>query len=319
MADGAAGSKSPFGFLATKAGPLPVGIWLLAGAGIWYYLKGKNASPAGAAGAGQQTDPAGNTGVIDPQTGYVYDTPQDVAALQSESAIAAGQSSGTGTSGSTTAGQYADNNSWAQAAINYLVARGVDPTQATDAIESYLASQPLTSQQQADVNLAIQGLGAPPSVPGPASTAPGQVVTPPGGSGGSTGGLNGVPIGQSTADLLGQQIAASQPASSSGGQPDRYPAPGGLSAYNVSSTGYRLRWNAVTGPNGETPTGYTVATYQLNGVKVDQFTTGGTDTSEYGSGGGGLHPGWSYKTQVWANGGKQAPPGATVAVTLKAK
>jgi PASTA domain len=34
-----------------------------------------------AAGADTQTDPAGNTGVIDPQTGYVYGSPEDEAVL----------------------------------------------------------------------------------------------------------------------------------------------------------------------------------------------------------------------------------------------
>jgi hypothetical protein len=62
-----------------------------------------------------------------------------------------------------------------------------------------------------------------------------------------------------------------------------------------------------------------VATYQMNGVKVDQFTAGGTSTSEYGAGGRGLHPGWQYRTNVWANGGPVAPPHASVVVTLKPK
>ena len=94
-----------------------------------------------------------------------------------------------------------------------------------------------------------------------------------------------------------------------------FPAPGALTAYNQSATGYRLRWTAVHGPNGQVPTGYTVATYNSRGQLVDQFTTTGTSTAEYGRGGRGL-PAGQYHTNVWANGGSRAPAHATVSVTL---
>lgn len=317
MAETSTGSKNTFGFLAQKAGPLPLGIWLLAAAGIYYYLQKRQSSsntPAAAQSqTGYGTDPAGNTGYIDPQSGYVYGSAEDIAALQQQGQVAGNTSSGTGT-GTTGTGSYADNNAWAQAAINYLVARGIDPTEATNAIENYLSSQTLTTQQQADVNLAIQGLGAPPSVPGPSTTQPGQVVVPP--TGGTTGGTTGT--GTPPPQFVPQPGQPGFPGNPSP-QPPRYPAPGGLSAYDVSSTGYRIKWSPVTGPSGEKPTGYTVATYQMNGVQVDQFTAGSTDTSEYGAGGKGLHPGWQYRTNVWANGGQQAPPHASVTVTLKSK
>jgi hypothetical protein len=97
-----------------------------------------------------------------------------------------------------------------------------------------------------------------------------------------------------------------------------YPAPSGLQAYDVAKTGYRLSWNAVKGPQGQVPASYTIATYSSSGALVDQFDTqaGNTNTAEYGKGGGGLKAG-TYHTNVWANGGPQAPNHATVTVTLK--
>jgi hypothetical protein len=163
--------------LSHKIGPLPVGVWLVIAAAVyWYVVKKNKAAP----GAGQATDPAGNVGNINPQTGYVYGTPEDQAALGGGS-TSLGTSSDSGTGGSTVAGQYADNQAWAVAAINYLVSIGVDATEANTAITTFLASQQLTPQQQADVNLVIQRLGAPPSPPEPGGH-PGPIVTPPGGS-----------------------------------------------------------------------------------------------------------------------------------------
>ncbi len=80
-----------------------------------------------------------------------------------------------------------------------------------------------------------------------------------------------------------------------------------------------MSWQPVQGPNGQKPSTYTVATFQTNGVKVDQFASGSTSTKEYGAGGKGLHPGWTYRVDVWANGGPLAPPHASTTVTLKPK
>jgi hypothetical protein len=48
---------------------------------------------------------------------------------------------------------------------------------------------------------------------------------------------------------------------------------------------------------------------------VDEFTVTGLETSEYGKGGTGL-PAGTYETHVWANGAPDAPPHASVDVTL---
>ena len=230
--------------LKRKVGPFPLGIWLAAGLGVWWYVRKQQegqGGPAQQAGntppaTGYGIDPAGNTGYIDPSTGYVYGSAEDVAALQSQGLIGApatGTDSGTGASGSNMAG---------------------------------------TS------------------------------TTTPGAPGTGTGGT---------------PTASPPPASTS--RSWRYPAPGGLAASNVNDKGFSLHWNPVTGPAGQHPKTYTVATYQMNGKKVDQFTSGSTSTKEYGAGGRGLHPGWQYRVNVWANGGPQAPPHASIVVTLKPK
>lgn len=294
MADApAAAAGSRFGFLGKKVGPVPLWMWMAGGIGAWYLItRGKTSAASGSAVPNQQTDPAGNIGSIDPATGYVYGTPEDDAAL---SANNAGSGTTSATGGSTTAGQYADNNAWGEAAINYLVGRGIDPTTANQAIQLYLGSQALTTQQQADVNLAIQGIGSPPSLPGPSPANNPPVVTPPGGG-------------------------TTTPPPGGGGGSWSYPAPTGLASSSVSDSGYRLSWNPVKGPAGQTPASYSVATYTAAGKRVDlQGNVGGTSTSEYGSGGSGLTPGTQYKSEVWANGGPKAPPHATVVVSVKAK
>lgn len=297
MAEG--GSGSSFGFLSQKTGPFPLWVWIAGGIGIWYLVLGGKKGSGTASPAAQQsqtgygTDPAGNTGYIDPQSGYVYGSAEDIAALQQQGQVAANTYS---SSGSTVANQYPDNATWGRAAVNYLVGIGIDPTQATEAVQQYLAGQQLTSQQQGDVNLAIQAIGAPPQLPGPVGTPPGNVVPPPGG-GGSTGGGTG------------------------GGTPPpkgswQYPAPTGLRASGITSKGFDVSWNPVTGPAGQRPSTYTVATYQMNGKQVDQFQSGATSTKEYGAGGKGLVPGYQYRVNVWANGGPKAPPHASIVVSL---
>lgn len=207
------GGKSALDMLKTKVGPLPAGVWIAAAALIFWYLKKKNASTGT---TGTSTDPAGNTGPIDPKTGYVYGTPADQSAL---GGIGGGTGTGsdTGTSGgSTVAGTYADNTAWASAAINYLVSIGVDPTSANSAITQFLASQSLTSNQQADVNLAIQRIGSPPNPPQP-GTAPPPIVQPP-----SPG-----------------QVYATNPVT-------------GLAAAPSGSTGLSVKWNRSSNAQGYT-------------------------------------------------------------------
>jgi LysM repeat protein len=167
-----AGGRGLAATLKHKVGPLPLVVWVGAAIVIWYIVSKRKGSSTV---SGQQTDPAGNVGVIDPKTGYVAGSSQDASALGNQNSGTTGSSSG---SGSTVAGQYTTNADWARAAINFLVGVGVDPTEANSAVEQYISSQTLTTAQQGEVNLAIQALGAPPDPPNP-GTAPPPVVTPP--------------------------------------------------------------------------------------------------------------------------------------------
>lgn len=217
----AAGGKGSLAFLTQKAGPLPVWAWLAAGGGLWWYFQKKQAATTAAA-ANQQTDPAGNIGSIDPATGYVYGTPEDQAALAANNA---GTGGGNGGQNATTGAQtYADNNAWGIAAVNWLVAKGIDGTTANQAIQNYLSSQPLTTAEQGDVNLAIQALGAPPSLPGPVSTT--TTTSPPSG-GTDTSIVVNVPDGTGMGHWMSvrfpSQAAFSQFFTSVGGSNGYYP------------------------------------------------------------------------------------------------
>lgn len=106
MADAPAAEASggTFGFLGHKiAGKVPV--WVVAAVAVggyyWYtkYGPGKSASSTGTATS--QTDPAGNVGVIDPATGFVYGSPEDLAAISAGGDTGGGgESGGGGLSGS---------------------------------------------------------------------------------------------------------------------------------------------------------------------------------------------------------------------------
>lgn len=167
------GGKGLKGTLMKKVGPLPLAAWIVIAAAIIWYTRRQS---TGGGSAGQATDPAGNVGTINPATGYVAGSAEDIAASGASGSL--GGSSDSGTGGSTVAGSYADNNAWAVAAINYLVSIGVDATAANTAITQFLGSQQLTPAQQADVNLVIQRLGAPPSPPEPGG-ANTPIVNPP--------------------------------------------------------------------------------------------------------------------------------------------
>jgi hypothetical protein len=92
----------------------------------------------------------------------------------------------------------------------------------------------------------------------------------------------------------------------------QFPAPSGLKVVSVGSTSVTISWNPVAAVSGHSPTGYTVAIYQTNGVRVYQQTWQGTSGTI-----GGLHASWTYHVNVWANGGTIAPPNSSVSFTTK--
>lgn len=219
-------AKAGGNFLTHKVGPLPVGIWMLAAAGIYWYLKKKNA--AAASTGPTAVTPAGTVGT----TGGIG---------SSDSSGTGGGSGGdTGSSGSTTVGQYQTNDAWGRAAVNYLVSIGEDPTVANSAVTQFLASQNLTADQQAMINLAVQALGAPPNLPQP-GTAPPPVNNPPG------------------------TVYAANP-------------PTGLSASNPQMNSVDLTWNKVTNATAYTvkysAAGVSEQTLSVNGTDT-HATVGG--------------------------------------------
>lgn len=269
-------------FFTQKAGPLPVWAWAAIAAGIWWYFNKQKSTSA----TGAQTDPAGNVGTIDPQTGYVYGTPQDTAGLAANNTSNSGTAPTDTTSGSTVGGKYATNGAWAQAAINYLVGLGIDPTAANEAIQQFLASQQLTSQQQGDLNMAISALGAPPDLPGPIGTPPKPVVTPPN--------VPGPPDGH-TAGPVGAYAA--NPVT-------------GLKIGTKTATTIGLSWN-----RSANATGYTV--YISDGSKPEGSTT--APGTQGGITVGGLKPFTHYNFRVQATPAKAGAASANTNATTNKK
>lgn len=113
-------------------------------------------------------------------------------------------------------------------------------------------------------------------------------------------------------------MPASTPApTAAAAQASKYPAPGNLKVSKLTGTSAKINWDYITGTSPK-PTSYTIAAYQLNGKLAQQVTVNAPDTA-----GGtaqatltGLHPGWQYNVNVWANGGKQAPPHSSAKLTL---
>jgi Fibronectin type III domain len=171
-------AKAGFDLVKTKIGPLPVIAWIGIGGVVFYLVAKQKKTSSG--GTGAATDAAGNTGAIDPATGFVYGSPEDLASMHG--VIGGGSSAGTdnsggGGGGSSGAKTYNTNADWGRAAVNYLTGLGIDPTVATQSIGQYLSSQTLSDTQQGNVNLAIQALGPPPQLPPPSQTNPNPVGT----------------------------------------------------------------------------------------------------------------------------------------------
>jgi Glycosyl hydrolases family 25 len=95
-----------------------------------------------------------------------------------------------------------------------------------------------------------------------------------------------------------------------------FPAPTGLHVVKQTREGYTFAWNAVTGPSGQKPAGYSAWTYNAADDVVNRQTVTGLAASEYGPAGTGL-PAGTYRTNVWADGAPVGPPHATVQVSLR--
>jgi len=143
---GGSGGEGDFGFLTHKLGPLPLWIWGIIGVGGYYLYTKYKANAAAATAAAAVPATVNVSGQLPSQPQYGAST-------------------------------YTSNSQWEGAAINYLVGESIPPDQASSALWNYLNSKVLTTQEQKDVNLAIEGIGPPPTIPGPATVAP--VTKPP--------------------------------------------------------------------------------------------------------------------------------------------
>lgn len=267
-----------------KLGPLPVWVWGVGIAAVYVLVikrKGGASSTAGSA-----TDPAGNTGAIDPATGYVYGTSQDTSALGAQSSTgSSGSVSGSG--GSTIAGQYASNDAWGRAAINFLVGLGIDPTEANSAIGNFLASQTLTTQQQADVNLAIQSMGAPPTSPQPGNSPP-PVANP---SPGTVYASNPV-TGLTTSGVSSSAVTV-------------------VWSRAANAQAYTVTWNG-SGDSGSTSVAGTAGSAQLGGLKPSTLYTITVQATPAKSG----DPSASTTVTTSGGGSSSAPSGGSGQKTI---
>lgn len=161
--------------------------------------------------------------------------------------------------------------------------------------------------------------GAAPATPATAAAqaAPGQVT-----------GAQNVPDYVSQVSVYNQEPAeAAAPAAppvpvQPGGPPKpaptgvtRYPAPTGVTVSKLSASSALVKFRNVSTPT-PAPTSYTIAAFDKGGHLAAQETVnpdekGGLTQATLQ----GLKRG-AYTIRVWANGGKVAPPGTNVSVTL---
>lgn len=136
--------------LSKKVGPLPIGVWILAiGAGLavsFYLSRKKGGAPVSPApsNVGSGTGPGGT---LVPQMPAPTPTPTPDSKPQT-------------------------NTQWARLAKTYLLAKNYDPLLVESAINDFLFSKSLTPNEQAIVNEAIRGVGAPPEILQPKGPPP---------------------------------------------------------------------------------------------------------------------------------------------------
>lgn len=147
--------------LGKQVGPLPLGVWgAVVGGGLligWYFSKGAAKQSSTTPPAEQlQADPG--VGVGGGQ--FIYDPPTNVDTPDSNTIT--------------------DNNTWANRAINWLIAKGYDPGLSQSAISKFINGTNRTLTEQAMINLALIQFGNPPeNVPLPDTPVTPPTTTPP--------------------------------------------------------------------------------------------------------------------------------------------
>lgn len=232
------------------------------------------------------TDASGNPGVYD----------SSGVCQVSDSALGgyfAGSGAG-GVSGTTPpvpgTGGFTTNGQWTQQAEADMSNTGVDPGALAAALGAYIAGSPVTAAQHSLIDQAIAFEGYPP-VAGPSGYPPA---------------VKAQPIGTSPPP-------ATKPPAATG--VTKYPAPTALKASSVGISSVLLSWTDV--PTKPTARSYTIAVYDKAGHLASQSTASAPDMpgAHTQVTVGGLKTKTAYHANVWANGGKQAPPHATVSFT----
>lgn len=279
--------------------------WLIVGGGaaglvlvIVLYKKGASGSSSSTSST-SGTDPL--TGLpyseddsTDPVTGMTYltEAQQYGSVTAAESAVSGGSAFGlagsdsgfSGTAGfptsnvgtgSATSTSYATNAAWAQAVTAGLVGLGYTSTDVAAALGLFFAQHPLGT--------AADGVSYAEIV----QAAEAEFGPPPQGT------YSIIPV----ATTATTPPPASTTTTTTSAAVSQYAAPKDLRLANVTTDTARIDWNAVS----PAPPSYTVQ------VGTSTKTTTGTSFTITG-----LQPGRRYNVKVWANGGKKAPPGATL-------
>lgn len=164
-------------------GAVPVwaaAVGLSAGYLVYDKRKKKAQAAATAAASAAQTDTTqvanqtlSSTGAadeIDPTTGMTFAQEQSVDPATGQSFLSEWESANNQLAspylGSTPLGsqigQYSTNQQWAEAAENYLISKGSDPSQSLAAVQNYINGNTLNTAEKTLLNLALSILGAPP-------------------------------------------------------------------------------------------------------------------------------------------------------------
>lgn len=153
-----------------QIGPLPLGAWIAVvagGLGIAYYSR--NSGSGGVTDAGVVDDTGTPDGVADGTVGGWEATSPDNSATDTNTIT--------------------DNDSWGNAAINWLIANGYDPAWSYSAITKALAGgrgeNRLSVREYALWRAALRHLGSPPT---PITIPPPSPISPPKGGGPKGGG-----------------------------------------------------------------------------------------------------------------------------------
>lgn len=147
--------------LGKQVGPLPIGAWIaVVGGGLgigWYFSKG---AAKQASGNNVPLEPQAESGVGVGGGQFIYDPPTNVDTPDSNTIT--------------------DNNTWANRAINWLIAKGYDPGLSQSAISKFINGTNRTLTEQAMINLALIQFGNPPeNVPLPDTPVTPPTTTPP--------------------------------------------------------------------------------------------------------------------------------------------